>query len=384
MNRIGLKAISIKLKSIEDDDRPVYIVGDFNDWNPRHPAFQMIYDAVNANYVKTVYVPTDGRTSVAFKFTKGGWENGEIDIYGNITPNRVVNINVPETEQVVQRWRRNWAPFKKEYFPIVEVVSEAFFMPQLGRTRKVWALLPYDYHSADKRYEVLYLHDAQNLFNDGSEFGNWEIDRKLGILAEYGRGDVIVVAVEHGDDSRISEYIFEKNRLVAQGEGKKLLRFVTDTLKPYIDTKYRTLPERENTGIGGSSLGALISIYGGFLYPEVYSKLMIFSPSLWAVPEIEFPMIRFFNPFNTKLYIYGGEKEGSRMVEYIDAFVEKMKKQTEDSHVHLEFKVSINPEGEHNEFYWSQEFPRALEWLYYDSPLDASVIQRTKIKQKMV
>ena len=70
-----------------------------------------------------------------------------------------------------------------------------FFMPQLNKSRKVWALLPFDYHKTDKEYPVLYLQDAQNLFNEGSEFGNWEIDKKLSILSEYGRGDIIIIAI---------------------------------------------------------------------------------------------------------------------------------------------------------------------------------------------
>jgi predicted alpha/beta superfamily hydrolase len=60
-----------------------------------------------------------------------------------------------------------------------------------------------------------------------------------------------------------------------------------------VDENYRTKKDRENTGIGGSSLGALISIYSGFLYPEVYSKLLIFSPSLWVEPNNNFPMMNF-------------------------------------------------------------------------------------------
>jgi predicted alpha/beta superfamily hydrolase len=228
----------------------------------------------------------------------------------------------------------------------------------------------------------LYLQDAQNLFNEGSQYGNWEIDKKLSILSEYGRGEIIIIAIEHGDDDRMSEYIFESNKLVRRGEGKKHIRFVTDTLKHYIDSHYRTKPEREFTGIGGSSLGALISIYGGFLYPEVYSKLLIFSPSLWAVPEISFPMLQFFNPFDMKLYIYGGAKEGSRMVEYIHEFVEKMTRTSEGSHADLSFKVSINKDGLHKEFYWSQEFPRALEWLYFDSSMDPLALKTKHEEEK--
>ncbi|HMU06506.1 MAG TPA: alpha/beta hydrolase-fold protein, partial [Kaistella sp.] len=244
------------------------------------------------------------------------------------------------------------------------------FIPQLNRTRKIWALLPYNYHNTDKTYPVLYLQDAQNLFNEGSAYGNWEIDKKMSILAEYGRGDVIIIAIENGSEDRIKEYVLDYNSITENAEGKKYIRFLADTLKPYVDSVYRTKPEREFTGIGGSSLGGLISIYSGFLYPEVYSKLMIFSPSLWVNPENNFPQMNFKNPYNIKVYMYGGEQEGSQMTERIERF-EKTMEGWEDSHsLQFDFKISINPEGKHQEFFWSQEFPRAMEWLYYNTTED--------------
>jgi predicted alpha/beta superfamily hydrolase len=378
---LDTKTFIIKLTSLEQDDRPVFIAGNFNEWNPKHPDFEMKKTGDNS-YEFALDLTHWKKKKIKYKFTRGGWENVEIDRYGNITKNRKAKVSFGLVTETVEKWRVNWAPFKEAFYPKVELVSEAFEMPQLNRSRKVWALLPYDYYETNKHYPVLYLQDAQNLFNEGSEYGNWEIDKKLSILAEYGRGDIIIIAVEHGDENRLKEYIFGRNPLVKRGEGKKHIRFVTDTLKPYIDKKYRTLPEREHTGIGGSSLGGLISIYGGFLYPEVYSKLMIFSPSLWAVPEISFPMLQFFNPFETKLYVYGGSREGSRMVAYIHEFVHRMQTESEGSHAELEFKVSINPKGEHNEFYWSQEFPVALEWLFFDSRKDPLQIKALNEQKK--
>ena len=214
------------------------------------------------------------------------------------------------------------------------------------------------------------MQDAQNLFREGSPFGNWEIDKKLSILSEYGRGDVIVIAVEHGNDDRIKEYIFENPKLTENAEGKKYIRFITDTLKPYVDANFRTKKDRESTGIGGSSLGALISIYGAFLYPEVYSKLMLFSPSLWVEPDNNFPMVSFQHQFKTKVYLYGGKKEGSQMTKRIKTFENSMKKWEEQGLFDFEIRSCINDEGTHQEFYWSQEFPKAVEWLFYDSKED--------------
>lgn len=354
-----------ELYTAEIDDRPVFITGNFNSWNPKDYNFQLKQIDPSCYFIEIEdqLLPDD----IEYKFTKGGWENVELDQYGNITPNRKAKKSAGKTSDSVEKWRLNWGPFKEEYYPIAEVISENFYIPQLDRYRKVWALLPYDYHTTDKRYPVLYLQDAQNLFNEGSGFGNWEIDKKLSILAEYGRGDLIIIAIEHGSEERIKEYIFDNDHVANGSEGKKYIRFIADTLKPFVDENYRTKKDRDNTGIGGSSLGALISIYSGFLYPEVYSKLLIFSPSLWVEPNNNFPMMNFRVPFKTKIYLYGGGQEGSKMVKRIHIFEEYLKRWEEKKLFDFEFKTNINPEGTHNEFYWSQEFPRAIEWLFYDN-----------------
>ena len=360
--------MNFTITSDEDGERPVYITGNFNKWNPRDLAFEL--KPLGKNTYSIDISEEDLPETIEYKYTRGGWENVEIDRFGNITPNRRAQNSETETKDQVERWRVNWGPFKKEFSPIVEIISDKFFIPQLNKTRKIWALLPYNYNKTDKTYPVLYLQDAQNLFNEGSAFGNWEIDQKMSILAEYGRGDVIIIAIENGSEDRIKEYVLDHNSITENAEGKKYLRFLADTLKPYVDSVYRTKPEREFTGIGGSSLGGLISIYSGFLYPEVYSKLMIFSPSLWINPENNFPQMNFKNPYDIKVYMYGGEMEGSQMTERIGLF-EKTMEGWENSHsLQFEFKVSINPDGKHQEFFWSQEFPRAVEWLFYDTQED--------------
>lgn len=354
-----------ELYTDEKDDRPVFITGNFNNWNPKDYNYQLRQSDSRHYFIEI----EDEKLAddIEYKFTKGGWENVELDKYGNITPNRKAKKSQQKVSDTIEKWRLNWGPFKEEFFPTAEVISEKFYIPQLDRYRKIWAVLPYDYHTSDKDYPVLYLQDAQNLFNEGSGFGNWEIDKKLSILAEYGRGDVIVIAIEHGSEDRIKEYIFDNDNVANGSEGKKYIRFITDTLKPYVDENYRTKKDRDNTGIGGSSLGALISIYSGFLYPEVYSKLLIFSPSLWVEPNNNFPMMSFRVPFKTKIYLYGGGQEGSKMVKRIHIFEEYLKRWEKKNLFDFEFRTSINPEGTHSEFYWSQEFPRAIEWLFYDN-----------------
>ncbi len=363
-----------------NDHREIYITGNFNHWNPRDEAFRLQFtEGYYSIEIDSRHLPEN----IEYKYTRGGWENVELDREGKFTTNRKARKSSETTEDTVEQWRLNWGPFKKEFFPVAEVISENFYIPQLDRHRKIWALLPHDYYTTRKNYPVLYLQDAQNLFNEGSEYGNWEIDRKLSVLAEYGRGDLIVIAIDHGKESRIREYIFDNDHVAHGSEGKKYIRFITDTLKPYVDAHFRTKKEREHTGIGGSSLGGLISIYSGFLYPEVYSKLLIFSPSLWVEPNNNFPMLSFRKPFRTRVYLYGGGREGSKMVKRIQKFEKSLRKWEKKQLFDFEIRTSINPEGTHTEFYWSQEFPRAIEWLYYDNtenPAEVSpVLQSTEL-----
>ena len=234
------------------DARAIFITGNFNGWKPKDLSYELQRTDANNFYidVEDEILPE----KIEYKYTKGGWENVELDKFGSITPNRKTTKKRKEINDTVDKWRLNWGPFKEEFFPIVEVISEKFYIPQLDRYRKVWALLPYDYYTSEKTYPVLYLQDAQNLFNENSEFGNWEIDKKLSLLAEYGRGDLIVIAVEHGSEDRIKEYIFDNDSVAKGSEGKKYIRFIADTLKPYVDLNFRTKRDRENTGIGGISL----------------------------------------------------------------------------------------------------------------------------------
>ena len=140
------------------------------------------------------------------------------------------------------------------------------------------------------------------------------------------------------------------------------MRFLADTLKAYIDKHFRTRPEREYTGIGGSSMGGLISIYAGLMYPEVFGKLMIFSPSLWVMPNIHFHFLNFNAPQDTEIYLYGGGDESAHMIPNIQRFKDAFSDVT-DAQIH--FKLSIDPQGKHNETKWGEEFPKAAEWLYF-------------------
>ena len=249
------------------------------------------------------------------------------------------------------------------YNPIIQIIEEEYEMPQLGRSRRISALLPSDYDHNTKRYPVLYLHDGQNLFDESAPYGNWAIDKTLAEMKSKGLGDLIIIAIDHGENDRISEYSPFPNERFGEGQGLLYLRFLLETLKPYVDKNYRTLPDRLNTGIGGSSMGGLISLFAGLARPKTFSKMMVFSPSLWLTNGI-FKLASTFDPLpHTKLYIYAGAKESQNHLFNVRWLKQKLKNRAFSRDM-LEIKSVINPKGEHSEIYWREAFPKAVEWLF--------------------
>ncbi|PZX50658.1 putative alpha/beta superfamily hydrolase [Algoriphagus ratkowskyi] len=361
------KSKTILLHTPEDDERPVYISGNFNNWKTQDRRFLM--KKINkGKYEFTFPADIPYEKELTYKFTKGDWSEVEIDRYGNRTPNRHWNNDQESKTEKVAKWRRNWLPYRPSQLPKIHLISEEFQIPQLNKTRKIWALLPHDYETSDETYPVLYLHDAQNLFNENAAFGNWQIDKKLAVMSDYGIGKIIIIAVEHGESERLQEYNVGKT-VLGIGSGKKYIRFITDTLKPFVDQTYRTKTEREFTGIGGSSMGGLVSIFSGLIYPEVFGKLMVFSPSLWVIPKIKLGFLDFFEPQETRLYLYAGGDESETMVKHVTKFRKRLLKK-ESLKGKMIIHLSINQEGKHNETYWSDEFPKAIEWLFFSTKTD--------------
>jgi predicted alpha/beta superfamily hydrolase len=359
--------LTILLTTNQDDERPVFISGNFNNWLTQDKQFQMIKVGKGLyHYIfSTDFIYPE---ELLYKFTRGDWSEVEIDKYGNRTENRSCKQHQGIRKEHVAKWRHNWLPFKKNFLPKVHLVSDEFEIPQLNKTRKVWALLPHDYDTTTERYPVMYLQDAQNLFNEKAQYGNWEIDKKLAVMAEYKIGKIIVIAVEHADNERILEFNVG-NTVLGAGQGKKYIRFLTDTLKPFVDANFRTKTEREFTGIGGSSMGGLVSIFSGIMYPEVFGKLMIFSPSLWVVPKIKLSFLDLDESEETRIYLYAGGDESATMVDHVKNFKKRLLKK-DSLKDKMMIRLSINEQGKHNERYWSDEFPKAIEWLFYSTKKD--------------
>jgi predicted alpha/beta superfamily hydrolase len=169
----------------------------------------------------------------------------------------------------------------------------AFPSKILGNRRDVLVYLPRGYgRLSRRRYPVLYLQDGQNVFDAATSFSGveWGVDETAERLTKENLIEpLIIVAVANMGEKRVDEYTPTRGVIDAKAKRKKRSKglarqyghFLIEELKPYIDRKYRTNPSAEFTGLGGSSLGGLVTFALGILYPQTFSRLMVMSPSIW-------------------------------------------------------------------------------------------------------
>lgn len=229
--------------------------------------------------------------------------------------------------------------------------------PQLGREKTIWVYLPYNYDEAGKRFPVIYMHDGQHVFDHAeSEKREWHVEDKLNIL----HSEAIIVGIEHGGTNRrIDEMTPYKNEKYGGGHADDYLSFIVNTLKPYVDEHYRTLTDKENTTIFGSSVGGLISFYAMLKFPDIFGNAGVFSPSFWFSHEI-FDLMETVQKIEGRIYFMAGDHESMGMVPDIEKMEQLLLERMADSK-RLHKKIVHN--GRHNEVLWAREFSDAYTWL---------------------
>jgi len=247
--------------------------------------------------------------------------------------------------------------------PGVHVLAQRLPMPGLGRERTLRLYLPPSYEgSPGRRYPVLYMHDAQNLFDDRTSFaGEWGVDETLDEFARTRGFEAIVVGIDNGETERVHELSPWSNPKYGPAQGAQYMAFVVDTVKPWIDAHYRTQPGRDSTAIIGSSMGGLISHYALLRYPQVFGKAAIFSPSYWFSAEVYAQTAAHPWPPGTKTYFYIGGKEDEESVPDVDRMLALLRTQP---HAPGDIIEHVVPGNEHNERAWRAEFPLAVAWLF--------------------
>ena len=376
--QLTIKVIDVPNNTPMDAD--IHIAGNFQDWDPADPNY-ILGRNPNGSYQIT-FTPPMG--PMEFKFTRGDWDSAEGNPDGGYLANRQYYYDGTATtlELEILSWEDLGGTSNSTAADNVHLLDEDFYMPQLDRSRRIWIYLPPDYFSSGKYYPVLYMHDAQNLFDEqGSFSGEWEVDESLNDLFAQGDHGAIVIGIENGGTARINELAPWANANYNEGgEGGAYLDFIVETLKPHIDANYRTLTGREYTCIFGSSLGGLISQYGLMEHQDVFGKAGIFSPAFWFNdPQI------FDHSENTpktgpmKVYMLAGYPEDNGSVV---ADVNKMETVLfNNGFSSSEFNKAFHADGAHSEWYWAREFPWAYLWLFNGVDLtDASEEQASNIR----
>lgn len=359
-----LAQLTILINSVSPNtpyDANIYLAGTFNDWEAAHPEYRL--ESNELGILEIRIEPEPG--ILAFKFTRGSWDTVEGTADGQFRPNRTHDYKGgPDTlELTIEGWEGQSPGGNSGTAAVnVSVISEEFFIPQLDRYRRVWLYLPPDYAISTKRYPVLYMQDGQNLFDRSTSFsGEWEVDETLNRLFNEGDPGIIVVGVDNGGATRIEEYTPWPNPEYGGGDGAQYVSFIVETLKPYIDAHYRTLPDQETTGIMGSSLGGLISLFAATEHQETFGRVGVFSPSLWFSPQAYTHISEKGKDYDIRFYLMAGKSESSTMEPDLIALYNNL---LEAGFQPDELYLKLLNDGAHSEWFWAREFAAAYIWLF--------------------
>ncbi len=336
----------------------IYLSGTFNNWNPQDPQYKL---KPFSGGRKSIVLINMAPGTYAFKFSRG-LNKQESTADGRDIAERIIEINGDVSKEfVIEGWKDDY-PEKPKAFtasPRVKLLDSAFVIPQLNTKRRIWIYLPKSYALSDKKYPVLYMQDGQNLFNEKTAFAEeWGIDECLDSLQSKGLKECIVVGIEHGGNKRINEYNPYDHFQYGKGLGNEYLQFIAETLKLYIDNKYRTLKGRDYTYLAGSSMGGLISWYGQLKYASVFGGGAIFSPSFWISPQVAVDAQQWDGMEMLRMYFYTGGKEEANAVNDLNKIAGIMQKKK-----NAQIRTVINPLAQHSEKYWRQEFASFYIWM---------------------
>lgn len=361
-SQFSLRIIVNTVATKKDDD--IYVAGNFNNWNPKDANYRLKPYAAGR---RAIVLKDLQAGNYAFKLTRGSWDKVECTNDGRDIEDRIIDVAADASISCdVAGWKDNYPAKPKPYTasPQVKIIDTAFVIPQLNRTRRVWIYLPKSYATSNKNYPVLYMQDGQNLFNERTaNFGEWGVDETLDSLQKISvQYDMIVVGIDNGGEKRLGEYSpydFEFNKTKIKAEGKLYADFLVHTLKPFIDSKYRTKKTCDGNFIAGSSMGAVISLYTFLQHPNIFCTVGIFSPAFWTCKDLFVDAALFKNnQTNIRLFFYAGGKEDNNMVVNLHKMADIFKNK-----VNIEIYRTISPIATHTEFYWRNEFIDFADWL---------------------
>lgn len=237
----------------------------------------------------------------------------------------------------------------------------------LRNQRDLIVYLPPGYdEQPDRRFPVLYLHDGQNLFDGATSFipgMDWHVGQTADQCIYEGRVEPLIIVGMYNTKARIREYTPTQVPKLGGGRADRYAKFLIEEVKPFIEREYRALPGRENIGIGGSSLGGLVSLYLGLKLPNIFGKIAALSPSVWWNQRV---MLRFAEAAEVyphpRIWLDIGTREGPRIVQDVEQFRDVLLQKGWRLEQDLHYE---RIEGaEHNEAAWAQRVGPFLQFLY--------------------
>ena len=356
-------------------DASVFIAGNISSLGPWDPGKVKLGKIGDLTYAITLILPAG--LQFQYKFTRGSWETVEKGRWFEEIPDREHNVLGDETVVI---FVLNWRDYsgERDIYTVVGDIKhhEEFPSVALGNMRSVLVYLPPGYEEdEERRYPVLYMHDGQNLFDAATSFigVEWGVDETLERMIGQGQVEPLIVVGIGNTGEREFEYTPTQDAGRGEGGGaSRYADFIVDELKPYIDATYRTLPEREYTGIMGSSLGGIASLYIAWTHPEVFSKVGAMSTAYWWSNSQILTMLEELDPppgVKVWLDMGTGEDKSDRNEDEVPDIIEQHRRAR---NILMEKGLSIphrlryveDEEAVHNERAWAARFPRAVEFLF--------------------
>jgi len=231
---------------------------------------------------------------------------------------------------------------------------------ELGNVRDLKIYLPPSYAEGDQRYPVIYMHDGQNLFDQATAFNDeWHVDESMEALAKEGV-EAIIVGIPNMGQERLDEYSPFVDDKFGGGRGEDYLAFIVGSLKPYVDASFRTMPDAEHTGMLGSSMGGLISLYAFFRYDAIFGFVGAMSPSLWFAKGAIFPLIKEAERTTGRLYFDTGTAHGEPAIADTHRLRDLL---TEKGFTGDQLRYIEDEGAGHNEAAWGARFTETVKFL---------------------
>ncbi len=235
----------------------------------------------------------------------------------------------------------------------------------LGNQREITVYLPAGYDERkETRYPVLYVQDGQNLFDPHRAYipGNhWRLQEAAdAAIGERTALPMIIVGVDHAGPARIDEYTPVKDpKHKGGGRAADYARFLIEELKPAIDARFRTLPDAENTAVGGSSLGGLVSLYVALKHPEVFHRAAVMSPSIWWSDRAILRDVDAFQGPPPRLWLDTGGREGAAALRDARALRDQL-----HAKGWRDVRYFEDLRADHSERAWAKRARQVLEFLF--------------------